>query len=132
MPASSPAMPKPEVPGELYRFSRERYEAMIENGILQENDRVELIAGEIINKMPIGPNHAATVNRCTQAFSNALGKRCIVSIQNPIALDPFSEPEPDVALLRLRSDFYSGSHPKPEDVFLLLEVADSLFSATGN
>jgi Uma2 family endonuclease len=118
-------MPKPELPGEPYRFSRERYDAMIEAGILQEDDRVELIAGEIINKMPIGPNHAATVNRCTQVFSNSVGKHCIVSVQNPIALDAFSQPEPDVALLRPRADFYAGSHPQPEHVLLIVEVADS-------
>jgi Uma2 family endonuclease len=116
---------KPEVPGEPYRFSRERYEAMIENGILGENDRVELIAGEIINKMPIGPIHAGTVKRVNQAFSRIVSERCIISVQDPIALDEFSQPEPDIALLRPRADFYSRSHPKPEHVFLLVEVADS-------
>lgn len=118
-------MPKSEIPGEPYRFSRERYEAMIENGNLQENDRVELIAGEIINKMPIGANHAATVKRVNQAFHRAVQGRRIISAQNPIALDPFSQPEPDIALLRPRADFYSRSHPKPEHIFLLVEVADS-------
>jgi hypothetical protein len=116
---------KPELAGEPYRFTRESYEAMIEAGILQEDERVELIAGKIINKMPIGPYHASAVNRCTQVFSNAVGRHCLVSVQNPIALDEFSQPEPDIALLRPRADFYSGSHPTPRDVLLIIEIGDT-------
>jgi Uma2 family endonuclease len=115
----------PERPGEPFRFTREDYEAMIAAGILDENDRVELISGEILNKMPIGPSHASTVNRLNRIFSNRAGERAVVSIQNPIALDDFSEPEPDLALLAPRADLYGESHPTPADVFLIVEVADS-------
>src|SRR5438445_13573064 len=104
MVTSSPPLPKPEVPGEPYRFSRERYEAMIETGILQEDDRAELIAGEIINKMPIGANHAGTVKRVNQAFHQVVGGRCMISIQDPIALNDFSQPEPGIALLTPPAD----------------------------
>src|SRR5688572_15252198 len=98
---------------------------MIAAGILDENDRVELISGEILTKMSIGPSHASTVKRLNRIFSNLAGKHCLVSVQDPIALDDFSEPEPDVSLLAPRADIYSGSHPKPADVYLIVEVADS-------
>jgi Uma2 family endonuclease len=110
---------------EPYRFSREDYEAMIAAGILDENDRVELIAGEILNKMPIGPSHASTVKRLNRIFSSVTEDRCVVSVQDPIALDAFSEPEPDLALLAPRADLYGGSHPTPGEVYLIVEVADS-------
>ena len=98
---------------------------MIKAGILGEDDRVELIAGQIVSQMPIGTAHAGMVNRLDQLFSNTAHGRCLVAVQNPIALDPFSEPEPDLALLRPRPDFYASAHPGPEDVLLIIEVADS-------
>jgi Uma2 family endonuclease len=110
---------------EPYRFTREDYDAMIAAGILDENDRVELIAAEILNKTPIGPSHASTVNRLNRFFSSRVGDRAVVSIQNPVALGDFSEPEPDVALLAPRADMYGASLPAPGDVYLIVEVADS-------
>ncbi len=98
---------------------------MAETGILGEDDRVELIAGQIIPQMPIGTAHAGAVKRLNQLFTSLARGRCIVSVQDPIALDRFNEPEPDVALLRPRSDFYANSHPVPEDVLLIIEVADT-------
>ena len=108
-----------------HRFSREDYHAIAKAGILGEDDRVELIAGEIITQMPIGTVHAGAVNRLNQLLSSLARGRCIVSVQNPIALDAFSEPQPDLALLRVRADFYSNAHPGPEDVLLFVEVADT-------
>ena len=122
---TAPQVESRERLAEPYRFSREDYEAMISAGILDENDRVELIAGEILNKMPIGPTHASTVNRLNRLFSACAGESAIVSVQNPVALDAFSEPEPDIALLAPRSDLYANSHPAPADVYLIVEVADS-------
>jgi hypothetical protein len=92
----------PEGLAEPHRFSRAAYEAMVAAGILDENDRVELIAGEILTKMPIGPYHASTVNRLNRILSKLAGDQAIVSVQNPIALDSNSEPEPDLALLAPR------------------------------
>ena len=109
---------------EPYRFSREDYEAMIAAGILDENDRVELISGEILKKESIGPSHAATVKRLNRIF-NLAADRCVVSVRNPVALDDFSEPEPDLALLAPRADLYGASHPTPAEVYLIVEVADS-------
>lgn len=98
---------------------------MIAAGILDENDRVELIAGEILNKMPIGPSHASTVKRLNRIFSDMARDACVVSVQDPIALDDFSEPEPDIALLAPRPDLYGGSHPTPQEVYLIVEIADT-------
>jgi Uma2 family endonuclease len=99
---------------------------MGEAGILTEDDRVELLAGEIIEMSPIGPLHAGTVHRLNALLSSRLGPRAIVGIQNPILLrTEDSEPQPDVALLRPRSDFYVHAHPEAEDVYLVIEVADS-------
>ncbi|MBD2435989.1 Uma2 family endonuclease [Nostoc sp. FACHB-110] len=107
------------------KFTVEQYHKMIESGILTENDRVELIRGEIIEMSPIGTKHAACVNRLINLLVQLLGKRVIVAAQNPIALNNNSQPQPDVALLKLRDDFYETAHPQPQDIFLLIEVADS-------
>jgi Uma2 family endonuclease len=98
---------------------------MSEVGIFSENDKVELINGEIIEMSPIGRRHAACVDRINRLFSNILGMKVIVRVQNPIILNNLSEPEPDIALLQPRADFYESGHPQPQDIFLLIEVADS-------
>ncbi|MFN6480329.1 Uma2 family endonuclease [Nostoc sp. DedQUE07] len=107
------------------KFTVEQYQKMIESGILTEDDRVELIRGEIIEMSPIGTKHAACVNRLINLLVQLLGKRVIVAAQNPVALNDNSQPQPDVALLKLRDDFYATAHPQPQDIFLLIEVADS-------
>jgi Uma2 family endonuclease len=106
-------------------FTVDHYHRMIEAGILAEGDRVELIRGEIIEMAAIGAKHAACVNRLNRLFSKLFGDDVLVGIQNPIELDQYSEPQPDIALLRPREDFYAARHPQPEDVFLLIEVSDS-------
>jgi len=106
-------------------FSVGDFDTMLRSGILLEDDRVELIEGEIVEMSPVGSEHAALVNRWTRLLSLELGDRAIVSVQNPIRLGDLSEPEPDLALLRPRDDFYAQAHPGPEDVLLLIEVCDS-------
>ena len=98
---------------------------MAEAGILCEDDRLELLRGEIIQMSPIGSRHAATVNRINRLFFRKFGDRALPSIQNPVELDGYSEPQPDIALLRPRDDCYESGHPLPDDVLLLVEVADS-------
>jgi Uma2 family endonuclease len=98
---------------------------MGEAGILTEDDRVELIEGEILVMPPIGEGHFGEVNRFTHLFVQLFGGQAVVHIQNPVRLGLRSEPEPDVVLLRFRDDFYSGKFPEPDDVLLLVEVADS-------
>jgi Uma2 family endonuclease len=108
------------------RFTLDEYHRMGEAGILGEDDRVELIEGEIIEMSPIGSRHAATVARIHHVFSTRLGNRAVVWSQNPLLLARHqSEPQPDVMLLAARSDFYAAGLPEPPDVKLLVEVADS-------
>lgn len=97
----------------------------MKRGFFSEDDRVELIEGEILKKIPIGSSHAACVNRLIRQFTNLLGDRAIVSPHNPIILSDLSEPEPDVAILRSQPDFYANTLPGAADVLLIVEVADS-------
>ena len=106
-------------------FTTEEYHAMIANGVLKEDDRLELIQGEIVEMSPIGPKHLAHVNRLTRLFSRRVGDRALISVQNPIFLGKQSEPQPDLALLRPRADEYENALPKPKDVLLGIEVADT-------
>ncbi|WP_295883676.1 Uma2 family endonuclease [uncultured Thiohalocapsa sp.] len=108
-----------------YRFSVDEYLRMGETGILTEDDRVELIDGEIVDMPPIGLPHSGAVNRVANLFSRRLGERVILSIQNPVKIGDFSLPQPDIALLRPREDFYSTAYPAPDDILLLVEVAES-------
>lgn len=94
-------------------------------GILSEDDRVELIEGEIVVMTPIGSPHAGKVIRLNGLFVPRLGGRAMVNVQNPIILAAHSEPQPDLALLRPRPDWYERSHPRPEDILLLIEIADT-------
>ena len=109
-----------------HRFTVDEYHRMGEAGIFSEDDRVELLAGEIVEMSPIGPLHAGTVGRLTALFSSRLGTEGLVWVQNPLLLrTEDSEPQPDVALLRPRPDFYTRSHPEAQDVYLVIEVADT-------
>jgi Uma2 family endonuclease len=108
-----------------FRLNISQYHQMSEAGIFSENDKVELINGEIIEMSPIGRRHTACVNRLNSVFSQLLGKKVIIAVQNPITLNNLSEPQPDIALLKPRADFYESGHPQPQDIFLLIEVADS-------
>ena len=94
-------------------------------GILAEDDRLELIDGDLIDMTPIGSRHAGAVSRLTRLFGAAVGADAIVSVQNPVQLDRYSQPQPDLALLRSRADFYAQSHPQPADVLLIVEVAEA-------
>ena len=107
------------------KFTVEEYHLMASAGVFKEGDRLELIAGEIIEMSPIGMRHAACVRRLDVLLNQKLSGRAIVDTQNPVVLNNTSEPEPDVALLKLRGDFYEIAHPRPGDCFLLVEVADS-------
>jgi Uma2 family endonuclease len=110
---------------EKRRFSVHEYHRMAEVGILSEDDHVELIAGEILEMSPIGSRHAACVGRLNRILNRLVELDAIVRVQDPIRLDGYSEPEPDVALVKPRDDFYSREHPGPDDVLLLIEVADT-------
>ncbi len=107
------------------RFSVDEYHQMAKSGILTEDDRVELIEGEIIQMSPIGHDHAGCVDFFANRLIRILGDDVIVRVQGPIVLGNHSEPEPDVAILRRRPDYYRSGHPTPADVLLVIEVGDS-------
>jgi len=94
-------------------------------GVFHEDDRVELIEGEIIDMAPIGSMHAGTLFQLAECFRKAVGASAFVWVQNPVRLDQHSEPEPDLALLRPRTDYYKTSLPQAEDIILIVEVADA-------
>lgn len=106
-------------------FNVDEYYRMVDAGILSVDDRVELIEGEVIKMSPIGKFHAACVKRLNERFVYLVARTATVSVHDPIRLSDFSEPQPDLALLKRRDDFYSSGHPTPEDVLLVVEVADS-------
>jgi Uma2 family endonuclease len=108
-----------------HRLTVAEYFRMAEVGILPREARVELIEGEVIDMPPIESLHAGTVIYLANRLMYAVRDRAIVSTQNPIFLDTYSEPQPDIALLRPRADFYRTAHPTAADVLLVVEVADT-------
>ena len=113
-------------------FSVDDYYHLAEVGILHEDDRVELIGGEIVVMSPINGPHAAGVKALNREFGMKLSGRAIVSVQDPIHLNDNTEPQPDIALLRPRGDLYAAGHATPDDVFLIVEVAESSVSYDRN
>jgi Uma2 family endonuclease len=107
------------------RFTVHEYQSMGVAGILSEDDLVELIDGDIVQTDPISPGQAACVVRFNQRFHQALDDATIVSVRNPLRLGPFSEPQPDIALLRPRDDWYAVAHPTMIDAYAVIEVADA-------
>jgi Uma2 family endonuclease len=110
------------------RWTVEEYHQMAEAGILTEDDRVELIDGEVIQMSPIGPRHAASVATLTQRLLLALGERVVLFCQDPIYLRGDTEPQPDIALLRPPADRYWHHAPRADDVLLVVEVSDTSYS----
>ncbi len=106
-----------------HRFTVEEYHKIGEAQVLQ--DRTELIAGEILEMSPIGLLHAACVSYLSRFFLLRLPSIADVRSQNPIVLDNLSEPQPDLAIVNYRDDFYKVGHPTPKDIFLLIEVSDT-------
>src|SRR5437773_781678 len=104
--------------------SVDEYYRLAEIGVLDEDSRVELLDGEIIEMSPIGRRHASMVDRLTYLFSQLLQGSAIVRVQNPLRLGEFSEPVPDLCLLSPRTDFYADAHPGPADALLVVEVAE--------
>ena len=116
---------RPEEPV-WHRFDVDDYYRMAEVGILSREDRVELIQGEIIDMAPISSAHGGTVVALTELVARLVADgKVLVSMQGPLRLDPHNEPQPDLMLLRPRSDDYRDGHPDAADVLLLVEVADS-------
>ena len=109
-------------------FAVDEYYKMAEAGIFTEDDRVEFIDGEIIEMSPIGHRHLGCVNRATRCFVESFGNRAVVSPQNPILLSVWTEPQPDLVVLKPRKDFYGSKKPEPADALLVVEIADTSLS----
>ena len=107
------------------RFTADDYQRMGQVGILSDDDRVELIDGEVVAMTPIGPRHNACVASATRALVRAAGDAAIVLPQGSVRLDLYNEPEPDLVLLRPRADVYASRHAGPEDILLIIEIAAS-------
>jgi len=104
------------------RFTADEFERMAEAGIFDEDERIELLEGEIVAMSPLGSPHAWCLKRLVRLFAR-LGERLILSVQDPVRLDEWSTPRPDLALLR--PDTSQERHPGPPDILLVVEVADS-------
>lgn len=112
-------------PFERYRLTSAVFHAMVEKGIFCEDERVELIEGELVTMSPIGSEHMGVVNQLAELLIRQMKRRALVGVQGPIHLDDHSEPQPDLVLLKPRPDFYKRSLPLPADILLVIEVADS-------
>ncbi len=110
---------------ELKRFSVHDVARMLDVGILHEDDRLELIDGELRTMSPIGPIHAAIVKKLLVLLQSQIGQRAILSVQDPIQLDDYSQPQPDLAILAYRDDFYRAGIPIADDVLIVIEVSDT-------
>ena len=120
-----PVLPAGDAWPRLRPLTVDDFMRMGEVGILAHDDRVELIRGALVEMTPIGTPHAETVNRLNRALMRAVGEQAVVSIQNPVELDRTTRPQPDAALLRPRRGGYRRAAPRPDDIFLLVEVADT-------
>ncbi len=108
-----------------HRLTLDEYHRLGEAGILGEDDRVELLDGQLVDMSPIGPRHALAVDALTELLVVALAGRAAVRVQNPVEIGRGTEPNPDIAVVRRPWNGYPRAHPRPEDVFLLVEVADT-------
>jgi Uma2 family endonuclease len=107
------------------KFTVEEYHNFIDSGVFKPEERLELWEGEFIEMSPIGKRHAGTVSALSDMLNNYLGKQVLVWSQNPIVLSDFSEPQPDVTLLKRRDDFYRTVNATASDVLLTMEVSDT-------
>lgn len=108
-----------------YLFTVDDYHRMGEAGIIAEDEKVELLQGEIVEMSPIKSPHAGTVKLLNRLFNNRIGENYIIAVQDPVSLDEYSEPEPDLSILKFREDMYTQSHPTATDTLLVIEVADT-------
>jgi Uma2 family endonuclease len=108
-----------------HRISVEHYYRMADAGLFTPNERVELIHGEIVDMPPMGTRHAAQLTRLVELLSAVIGERGMVRVQLPLRLDDASEPQPDIAVVLPRSDYYEQRHPGGPDTLLAVEISDT-------
>ena len=104
------------------------YHRMVESGLLNEKSKVELLNGQIIEMSPIGTFHASCVKCISKLIRLLVGDQGIIGVQDPVMLNEYNEPEPDISILKYKKNFYADAHPGPDDILLVIEVADSSLS----
>lgn len=109
-------------------FTVKEYQQMAESGILNPEERVELLAGQILKMAAKETAHSAATTRTEKLLENRLGNQALVRVQEPVQLDDFSEPEPDIAVVRFDPLYYEDHHPNPSEIYLIIEVADTTLS----
>lgn len=119
------AWPAEQLQPNRHLFTIEEYELMLEAGVFQEDEHIELIRGEIIDMPPIGPGHGFGVSNLVMLLAPKVGKSATLWVQSPVRIGSNARPEPDVALLRPRPDLSAQSPPLAADVLLVVEIADS-------
>ncbi len=107
------------------KFRVAEFHEMMKAGFLLEDSTTEIIEGELIDKIGIGSRHAGTVNKLSRLMIVRVGEKAVVAVQNPVYLNEWNEPLPDISVLKPREDFYTKSNPQPEDVLLVVEISDS-------
>ena len=108
----------------VHHFTRDEYAHMATIGLF-DAERVELLDGEIITMSPKLSSHTSALNRLMYAVIAAFGSTALVRVQDPIILNDWSEPEPDLAMCQPDPDYYKDAHPQADQVLLVIEVADS-------
>jgi Uma2 family endonuclease len=106
-----------------HRITVDHYYRMAEAGLFEPDERVELIDGEIIDMPPMGTRHASTIDRLVDLLKEAVRDRAMVRSQLPVRLGDESEPQPDIAVVRSRDDYYATQHPTAADILLLVEIS---------
>ncbi len=110
---------------ERHRFSVDDYHFLAEHRLFAPEERVELIHGELHLMQPLGPDHSSH----TSSFIDTIRPKCpptlALRLEQPVTIPPHSEPQPDLAVVRRRADYYKSAHPQPADVLLIVEVGDS-------
>lgn len=106
-------------------ISVREYDRMIEIGLFDEDERIELLNGEIVEIMPKGTKHTSATSKTNRVFNKLFVEKAIIRIQDPIILNDFSEPEPDIVLAKLEENEYAERDPMPEDILLLMEISDT-------
>lgn len=108
-----------------YHFTQREYYAMVGAGVFTEDSRVELIRGDIVPMSPINALHAGTLKRLVGLVTAGLAGQAVFGVQDPILIDENSEPQPDLTICKPRPDDYTEAHPKPDEIWLVVEVSDS-------
>ncbi|MEX2215203.1 MAG: Uma2 family endonuclease [Phycisphaeraceae bacterium] len=108
-----------------HRFTVTDVHRMVESGMFHEDDRVELLNGEVVDMPPPGPLHSEVIDRLIAVFSKLVPRQARMRVQDPVQLSDISQPQPDIVLIRPRAEGYADRHPGPKDIHLLVEVGDS-------